>query len=76
MTRQRLQDEMLQIARAAKATIFFVSRELEEAICLGDRVISPMPHPGRIGIELVVIRCLRMRRSVGGEHAGRCRAAR
>ena len=54
MTRQSLQDEMLEIARATKATIFFVTHDLEEAIYLGDRVIGLMPHPGRIGIELSV----------------------
>ena len=54
MTRQSLQDEMLEIARATNATIFFVTHDLEEAIYLGDRVIGLLPHPGRIGIELKV----------------------
>jgi len=54
MTRQSLQDEMLEIARLTKATIFFVTHDLEEAIYLGDRVIGLKPHPGRIGIELKV----------------------
>jgi NitT/TauT family transport system ATP-binding protein len=54
MTRQTLQDEMLEIARATGATIFFVTHDLEEAIYLGDRVIGLRPHPGRVGIELTV----------------------
>ena len=54
MTRQTLQDEMLDIARATGATIFFVTHDLEEAIYLGDRVIGLMPHPGRVGIEVSV----------------------
>jgi NitT/TauT family transport system ATP-binding protein len=54
MTRQSLQDEMLEIARGTAATIFFVTHDLEEAIYLGDRVIGLLPHPGRIGIELEV----------------------
>jgi len=54
MTRQALQDEMLEIARGAGATIFFVTHDLEEAIYLGDRVIGLLPHPGRIGIDLRV----------------------
>ena len=54
MTRQTLQDEMLEIARATRATIFFVTHDLEEAIYLGDRVIGLLPHPGRIGIEVEV----------------------
>ena len=54
MTRQSLQDEMLEIARATGATILFVTHDLEEAIYLGDRVIGLASHPGRIGIELQV----------------------
>ena len=54
MTRQTLQDEVLEIARATQATVFFVTHDLEEAIYLGDRVIGLKPHPGRIGIELKV----------------------
>jgi len=54
MTRQGLQDEMLEIARGAGATIFFVTHDLEEAIYLGDRVIGLLPHPGRIGIDLKI----------------------
>jgi NitT/TauT family transport system ATP-binding protein len=54
MTRQDLQDQMLDIARASGATILFVTHDLEEAIYLGDRVIGLKPHPGRIGVELTV----------------------
>ncbi len=54
MTRQSLQDEMLEIAASSAATIFFVTHDLEEAIYLGDRVIGMLPHPGRIGIELKI----------------------
>jgi NitT/TauT family transport system ATP-binding protein len=54
MTRQTLQDEMLEIARSAGATIFFVTHDLEEAIYLGDRVIGLRPHPGRVGVELEI----------------------
>ncbi len=45
---------MLEIARLTKATIFFVTHDLEEAIYLGYRVIGLKSHPGRVGIELVV----------------------
>jgi NitT/TauT family transport system ATP-binding protein len=54
MTRQELQDELLDIAAASGATIFFVTHDLEEAIYLGDRVIGLLPHPGRVGIELKI----------------------
>ena len=54
MTRQGLQDEMLAIAQASGATIFFVTHDLEEAIYLGDRVIGLLPHPGRVGVEMKI----------------------
>ena len=54
MTRQELQDEMLEIAATTGATILFVTHDLEEAIYVGDRVIGLLPHPGRVGIELPV----------------------
>jgi NitT/TauT family transport system ATP-binding protein len=54
MTRQELQDEMLQIATTTGATILFVTHDLEEAIYVGDRVIGLLPQPGRIGIELKI----------------------
>jgi NitT/TauT family transport system ATP-binding protein len=54
MTRQTLQDQILDIARATSATIFFVMHDLEEAIYLGDRVIGLMPHPGRVGLDVAI----------------------
>jgi ABC-type nitrate/sulfonate/bicarbonate transport system ATPase subunit len=54
MTRQDLQDELLNIVGASGATVFFVTHDLEEAIYLGDRVIGLLPHPGRLGIELKI----------------------
>ncbi|OKO87608.1 ABC transporter [Bradyrhizobium sp. NAS80.1] len=54
MTRQGLQDEVLSLAQASHATVIFVTHDLEEAIYLGDRVIGLLPHPGRVGIELMI----------------------
>jgi len=54
MTRQGLQDEVLELVAASGATVIFVTHDLEEAIYLGDRVIGLLPHPGRIGIELSI----------------------
>jgi NitT/TauT family transport system ATP-binding protein len=48
MTRQELQDEVLALVDRTKATVFFVTHDLEEAIYLGDRVIGMLPNPGRI----------------------------
>jgi NitT/TauT family transport system ATP-binding protein len=54
MTRQGLQDEVLSLVAASRATVIFVTHDLEEAIYLGGRVIGLLPHPGRIGIELKI----------------------
>jgi NitT/TauT family transport system ATP-binding protein len=48
MTRQVLQDEVLRIADAGGASVFFVTHDLEEAIYLGDRVVALRPNPGRV----------------------------
>ncbi|MBN9529066.1 MAG: ABC transporter ATP-binding protein [Alphaproteobacteria bacterium] len=48
MTRQGLQDEVLDIVGQSGATVFFVTHDLEEAIYLGDRVIGLLPNPGRV----------------------------
>jgi NitT/TauT family transport system ATP-binding protein len=39
MTRQTLQDEILQIAADKRMTVVFITHDLEEAIYLGDRVV-------------------------------------
>jgi NitT/TauT family transport system ATP-binding protein len=48
MTRQVLQDEVLRIAEARGASVFFVTHDLDEAIYLGDRVVVMSPNPGRV----------------------------
>jgi NitT/TauT family transport system ATP-binding protein len=52
MTRQTLQDEVARLSAESGTTVVFVTHDLEEAIYLGDRVISMESRPGRIG-ELV-----------------------
>ena len=54
MTRQGLQDEILQIVDQTGATAFFVTHDLEEALYLGDRVVGLLPHPGRVGLAFDV----------------------
>ena len=67
MTRQALQDEMLDIARSTGATIFFVTHDLEEAIYLGDRVIglhaASRPHRHRGRRSTCRARAIRSRRA-------------
>jgi NitT/TauT family transport system ATP-binding protein len=48
ITRQALQDEILQIISANGTTALFVTHDLEEAIYLGDRVIALHANPGRV----------------------------
>lgn len=48
MTRQSLQDEVSRLASDTGISVIFVTHDLEEAIYMGDRVISLERNPGRI----------------------------
>jgi NitT/TauT family transport system ATP-binding protein len=48
ITRQTLQDELLQLAAEQQVTVVFITHDLEEAIYLGDRVFVLGANPGRI----------------------------
>jgi NitT/TauT family transport system ATP-binding protein len=48
ITRQTLQDELLQLAAEQHMTVVFITHDLEEAIYLGDRVFVLGANPGRI----------------------------
>lgn len=48
MTREQLYGDIQEIWAKRKKTIIFVTHNVREAACLGDRVILFSPHPGRI----------------------------
>jgi NitT/TauT family transport system ATP-binding protein len=48
MTRERLQEELLELWQRTKLTVIFVTHAIEEAILLANRVVIMTPGPGRI----------------------------
>ncbi len=48
MTRERLQEELLEIWQRTGLTVVFVTHSIEEAIYLSDRVVVMTPAPGKI----------------------------
>lgn len=53
-TRMTLQEELVRIWAQTKATVFFVTHSVEEAIFLGDRVVVLNQGPGPIKADLTV----------------------
>src|SRR5437763_5494088 len=54
LTREQLYGDIQQIWKARRKTIVFVTHNVREAACLGDRVLLFSPHPGRIREEFAV----------------------
>jgi len=54
LTREQLYGDIQRIWKARKKTIVFVTHNVREAACLGDRVVLFSPHPGRVQEEFVV----------------------
>ncbi len=54
LTREQLYGDIQEIWKARRKTIIFVTHNVREAACLGDRVLLFAPHPGRIEEEFVV----------------------
>jgi NitT/TauT family transport system ATP-binding protein len=54
LTREQLYGDLQRIWKERRKTIVFVTHNVREAACLGDRVLLFSPHPGRIEEEFSV----------------------
>lgn len=54
LTREQLYSDLQQIWQTTRKTILFVTHNVAEAICLGDRVMIFSTHPGQIKAEFRV----------------------
>jgi len=54
LTREQLYGDIQRIWEARKKTIIFVTHNVREAACLGDRVLLFSPNPGRIRAEFTI----------------------
>jgi NitT/TauT family transport system ATP-binding protein len=54
LTREQFYGDIQEIWKARRKTIVFVTHNVREAACLGDRVMLFSPHPGRIEHEFVI----------------------
>jgi NitT/TauT family transport system ATP-binding protein len=54
LTREQLYGDIQKIWKARRKTIVFVTHNVREAACLGDRVLLFSPHPGRVQEEFIV----------------------
>jgi sulfonate transport system ATP-binding protein len=54
LTREQLYGDLQQIWESRRKTIIFVTHNVREAACLGDRVLLFSPHPGRIQKEFPI----------------------
>lgn len=54
LTREQLYQDIQSIWQTRRKTIVFVTHNVREAVCLGDRVILFSPHPGRIQEEFSI----------------------
>jgi NitT/TauT family transport system ATP-binding protein len=48
ITREQLYDDIQRIWMKSRKTIIFVTHNVREAVCLGDRIVLMSPSPGRI----------------------------
>jgi NitT/TauT family transport system ATP-binding protein len=54
LTRQKMQEELLELWVGTRLTLVFVTHSIDEAIVLGNRVVLLSPHPGRVIDEIAM----------------------
>jgi len=54
LTRENLYRDLQKIWQQRKKTIVFVTHNIREAVCLGDRVLLFSPNPGKIQEEFKI----------------------
>lgn len=54
MTRESLYGDMQALCHSQEVTVVFVTHNVCEAVCLGDRIVLLSPHPGRVCREFVL----------------------
>lgn len=57
ITRRKMQDELLALCHETRATVIFVTHDIDEAVRISTRIIAMTPHPGRIASEFVPSAC-------------------
>lgn len=48
ITRMKLQDDILRIAKETNTTVLFVTHDIDEAVYLSDRIVVMTPNPGKV----------------------------
>ena len=52
LTRQKMQEELLQLWEDTRFTVLFVTHSIPEAVLIGNRILLMTPHPGQVKAEL------------------------
>jgi NitT/TauT family transport system ATP-binding protein len=52
LTRQKMQEELLQLWDDTRFTVLFVTHSIPEAVLIGSRILLLSPHPGQVKAEL------------------------
>ena len=52
LTRQKMQEELLQLWDGTRFTVLFVTHSIPEAVLIGNRILLMSPHPGQVKAEL------------------------